>query len=820
MPLLPVALALALCAGVLIALAAPVNPGAALVWLVCCAGGAPFALRYRRTAVVLAVALAGVGGAGLALGSHADRRAQDPHLPALLERIRTDSVARLDGFIEEDASAGANGVRLRLAVFRIADIDVDGWESVALTVGGALAEPQMGEWRAGRVIHTAATLRRPAHYLNPGVPDDRLALARRGLTLVGSVKSGRLVDVTAHGSWRQERAADVRALVRHALFTHVRPHDPTAAAIATAIVIGDRAGLDPALEKRLQMAGTYHVIAISGGNIAVLTVVLLACCRLVGIPAALAGPLVAAMLVLHAGLVGGGASVARATTMAVIYLGLRAFDQSAWSLNALAAAVVCLVAVRPLSVVDPGLVLSVGATAAIIVLAARVGERQRGSAWWRTVVGVMAASLATELVLLPVSAAFFNRVTVAGLLLNLAAVPLMAVVQIAASLTVLAHPAVPSAASAFGVITAWAAHGLAATAGLVDWWPWLALRMPSPAIWVAALYLLGLTGVVIASRLPLLSRGGTIRVRRGSAVVSAACAIWIVVAPDTWRWSWRADGRLRVIALDVGQGNATLVEFPDGTRWLVDAGGLPGSVAFDIGERVVAPALWWRGTGRVDQLLLTHGDPDHIGGATAALDDFGPSILEAIPVPGHVPLQSLRAHAQARGRPWGRLTRGDAWAIGGVHVRVWHPPPADWERQRVRNDDSVVIDVRFGDVSVVLPGDISADVEQYLATDLPPARHRVLKAAHHGSATSTSDLWLERLRPDVVVFSCGRENRYGHPAPAVLRRVRDRGATVFRTDEDGEVVVETDGKALEVHTFTGRVYETTTKARRRESATD
>ena len=148
----------------------------------------------------------------------------------------------------------------------------------------------------------------------------------------------------------------------------------------------------------------------------------------------------------------------------------------------------------------------------------------------------------------------------------------------------------------------------------------------------------------------------------------------------------------------------------------------------------------------------------------------------------------------------------------------------------MRNDDSVVIDVRLGDVSVVLPGDISADVEQSLATDLPPARHRVLKAAHHGSATSTSDLWLESLRPDVVVFSCGRENRYGHPAPAVLRRVRDRGATVFRTDEDGQVVVETDGTALQVSTFTGRTIgaldhhhghaTTITKARRHDGTTD
>ncbi len=149
-------------------------------------------------------------------------------------------------------------------------------------------------------------------------------------------------------------------------------------------------------------------------------------------------------------------------------------------------------------------------------------------------------------------------------------------------------------------------------------------------------------------------------------------------------------------------------------------------------------------------------------------------------------------------------------------MRVWHPPPPDWERQRVRNDDSVVIEVRFGDVSVVLPGDISAEVERALAAEIPPARHRVLKAAHHGSATSTSDAWLEALRPEVVVFSCGRENRYGHPAPAVLRRVLDRGATVFRTDEDGQVVVETDGKALRVRYIHGPHVRDNHESRRHE----
>jgi competence protein ComEC len=826
MPLLPVYLAVAFCGGVLLGLTTPAPPGAALAWLLSSALGAAVGAGRRRGWVAFTCGVAGVLAAGAALGSHADRRARAPRLPALLDQSPGGGVVSLGGVLEEDASPGVNGVRLRLVVQRFGDEEVDGNEVASLTVGGALAEPQMAQWRAGRTIQTSATLRRPAHYLDPGVGDDRLALARRALTLVGSVKSGTLVEVHSPGTWRHERAADVRAYVRATLATYVRPRDPTAAAIATAILIGDRTGLDPTLEKRLQIAGTYHVIAISGGNIAVLTAILLGLTRLLRVAAWVGGPLVALLLILHAGLVGGGSSVARATTMAVIYLGLRTLDQSAWSLNALAAAVIGLVAARPLALVDPGFVLSAGATAAIIVLATRVSTRRQASVWHRTATGVVAASLATELVLLPFSASFFNRVTVAGLLLNLAAVPLMAVVQVAASLTVLAHPLTPAAASAFGLVTAWAAGGLAASARLVEWLPWLALRMPAPAAWVSAIYLLALAGIVAAPYLPHLPRHRVGAVGRGSALVAGLCAIWIVLAPSTWRWPWRIDGLLRAVALDVGQGDATLVEFPNGARWLVDAGGLPGSAAFDIGERVVAPSLWARGTGRLDALVLTHGDPDHVGGAAAVIADFAPSIFDGIPVSTHVPLQRLRGLARARHRSWGRLFRGQHWTIGGAQLRVWHPPPPDWERPRVRNDDSIVIELRFGEVSIVLPGDISEQIEGSLAAEIPPARHRVLKAAHHGSATSTSDIWLDRLRPDVVVFSCGRENRYGHPAEAALDRVRQRGAKVFRTDQDGQVVVETDGKALRVHTFTGRAYETTTttatatKARRREGARD
>jgi competence protein ComEC len=134
-------------------------------------------------------------------------------------------------------------------------------------------------------------------------------------------------------------------------------------------------------------------------------------------------------------------------------------------------------------------------------------------------------------------------------------------------------------------------------------------------------------------------------------------------------------------------------------------------------------------------------------------------------------------------------------------VRAWHPPPPDWERQRVRNDDSLVLEIRYGDVSIVLPGDIGRDVEAGLTPVMPPARVRVLKVPHHGSATSSSMPFLAALRPQIAIVSCGRANRFGHPSPAVLARYRQVGAAVYRTDLQGAITITTDGRTVNVIPF-------------------
>ena len=173
-------------------------------------------------------------------------------------------------------------------------------------------------------------------------------------------------------------------------------------------------------------------------------------------------------------------------------------------------------------------------------------------------------------------------------------------------------------------------------------------------------------------------------------------------------------------------------------------------------------------------------------------------------MPPHPGLHALAAFARRRGASWRTVQAGDAERFGDFEIRILHPPLPQWERQRVRNDDSVVLELRLGRVSVVLPGDIGREGERALLPRLEPGRLVVLKAPHHGSATSSGRELIERLRPSAVIFSAGRANRFGHPHPDVVRRYREAGVEIFSTAEDGAVLVDTDGESVEVWGWRGR----------------
>ena len=228
------------------------------------------------------------------------------------------------------------------------------------------------------------------------------------------------------------------------------------------------------------------------------------------------------------------------------------------------------------------------------------------------------------------------------------------------------------------------------------------------------------------------------------------------------------------------------------------------------GASTSAGAWWSRPCGRpvsiaLTHLVATHGDADHIGGAPSMVADLRPlEVWEGVPVPPEPLLQGLTGSAARIGAAWRTVQRGDRIRFGEAEVITWNPEPPEWERQRVRNDDSVVVEVRFGEVSILLTGDVETSAEAGIARLIGPAGVRVMLAPHHGSATSSTRSLLEAAAPDLAIISAGRGNRYGHPHAAVLDRYRAVGARMLRTDLDGAVTLRTDGRVVDVRTFTGR----------------
>ena len=405
----------------------------------------------------------------------------------------------IDGRLRRDAMPTAYGASLSVAVERaVIDSRADDTSGgIRVSVGGTLVGERIDAWRAGRRVRMPVLLRRPARYLNPGVADQERRSAVRGTVLLGSVKSAALVDVVAAGHWLAEAAASARAAVRRVLTRTVGSFSPRSAGIVTAILIGDRAGLDAETERRLQEAGTYHVIAISGGNIAILAGLLLLACRAGGVAPRLAAGITMASLLAYAYLVGSEASVVRATFVAVVFLAARAVDHRTPSMNGLALAALVIVSAKPLVIFDAGFALTFGATLAILIGVPRLvsaGRRimtalsRRDLRWIDPLLALLAATICAEAALMPVSAAMFSRVSFAGIVLNFLAIPLMTIAQVSGLVTVALAAVHDEAAVMAGYVAHLAATGLVESTRFVDAAPWLVMRVPAPAVLVVIAY--------------------------------------------------------------------------------------------------------------------------------------------------------------------------------------------------------------------------------------------------------------------------------------------------------------------------------------------
>jgi competence protein ComEC len=285
----------------------------------------------------------------------------------------------------------------------------------------------------------------------------------------------------------------------------------------------------------------------------------------------------------------------------------------------------------------------------------------------------------------------------------------------------------------------------------------------------------------------------------------------------------RPDGRLREDYIEVGPGDSALVTMPDGSTLLVDGGGRPVFRAprgvedeveeFEpdsrgVGEAAVAAYLWWRGLSRLDYVLATHADADHIDGLNDILKSFGARAALVGRTPhGDEEFARFSQTALEAGVPVYVVARGDHLRFGAVEVDVlWPPEETSAGQEGVRratsaNDDSVVLRLRYGRRTFLLTGDIEARTEHALLAARDDLGSDSLKVAHHGSRTSSTDGFVGATRPTLAVVSVGRDSPYGHPHSEVVARWRDAGAQLLTTGERGMITVSTDGEDLKVETF-------------------
>ncbi len=659
----------------------------------------------------------------------------------------------------------------------------------------------------GDRVRFRAKVHEPSGSLNPGGFDYGAYLERQGIDAVATVTGPAAVTLIESGSasWRWtgwNRIDRWRAVIRDAA---VRTLAQPAVGLFLGIVIGERGYLQPEVQEWFMATGTVHLLSISGSHLGLVAVVCFWVVRraVLWLPAGTLLTLSRAMtpsrvaivvtwpaVAAYALLAGAELATIRSLVMITLALGALWLGYERRLHHAMAAAAALIVLHDPRAVYDISFQLSFLSVFLIIHcvswLQAREPSPDGARAGALQALGRMGRdafvmSTAVTVGTLPVVLLYFNQVPWVGLAANLVAIPVTGVLLVPLGLLsaawTIATGSADLAAGWQAALLVWLIDGLRWIAGFpgVEWHaaaPWI----PSVVLFYAALLAAG-------------RDGGSRVLRVTAAVLAALCVGW-------WLWSPRlgVDGdRWRVTFLDVGQGDSAVIELPNGHTVLIDGGAR--YERFDVGRSIVAPFLWNRGIRRIDHVIGTHQQLDHVGGLIW--------VVRHVPVAHYWgtgmerPEQfvaDLQGALKDRGLLEQPLRQGDeVLPDGPCRLTIVHPGAHPVVRTSGRssggtalNNQSIASRLRCGPHSIVFAADLEVDALRGL-TGVGREPATVLKVPHHGAASSLDREWIKALHPHYAVVSVGQANPYGHPVPAVLQAYAEEHVRLYRTDRDGAV---------------------------------
>jgi len=669
----------------------------------------------------------------------------------------------------------------------------------------------------GDRIRFASRLRRPTNFNNPGGFDYQRYLATREIWATAFVNNPRkMVRVaTKQGNFFWTGVEMLRNHIRVFIDRHCIG---SARPILKALILGERGTIPRPVKEDFATSGTAHIMAISGLHLGIIAFVLfrgflwiLRQSETITLKTnvfKLSALLTIPPIILYTLVAGARVSTVRATIMIIVYLFSILIDRPRDLLHTLAVAALVITLIDPAALLEPSFQLSFMAVLAILVLVPRLRRlfrredilpsRDKGlilrvTSWSRDLLLVSAAAIIGTV---PVIAYHFHRVSPMGLISNFLVIPLLGFLAIPAGLISAllslcsTHLALPFAWIAGRVIdlTVWIIHCLASLPGA-------SFNVVTPTLLEIILFYAFLAAI--------LHMGRSVFIRIALAVILFSGAV------DAGYWLLRPhfSQTLTITSVDVGQGDCALVEFPGGKRALIDGGGFYDD-SFDVGENVVAPFLWKKRIRKIDFLILTHPDPDHLNGLKFIARNFGVEELWDSGLESHSPFfQEFMTIVRQKEIRRVSLSREDeSRFINGVIVQPLHPPAkdsqADFEPQPAKlNNLSLVLRLVYGRQTFLFTGDIEKEAETNLLASGVDLESRVIKVPHHGSLSSSTPRFLGKVRPEIAVICVGQRNFLRLPNPKVLSRYERLGCRIFRTDQHGAITMDTDGQGLSIKTF-------------------
>jgi competence protein ComEC len=674
-----------------------------------------------------------------------------------------------------------------------------------------------GPLRAGDRLRLLCTLHAPRGFHNPGGFSYERHLAFERVATVGFLSEGNHWVKIGEGfknpillqieGWRDR----IRNFIE-------KETDPRSSGILKALVLGERGNISEEITEHFIVTGIAHLLAISGDHLGI--VALLSFSLLIWIlkrsellllsisAKKWAAALTIPCILLYTFIAGGGISVIRATLMVITFFLSILFNRERNLLHTLALAAFLILLFSPPSLFDVSFQLSFLAVLSILYFVPRILRSLRANAispipktsWTQTIWRYAKISfLVTGVAILgtaPFVALHFNRISPIGFITNLLFIPWVGFVIVPLSLiaSLFSFFLYPLATLLIH-LTDFSTLVLLRVVAFFASFPHASFFISTPtAIEIIFFYLLLFTLVYL---------------RKGRIVRYLFLGVCMAFLLDLTFWNLkdRLQKNLMITFIDVGHGDSVLIELPKGKRMLIDGGGSHDD-RFDMGKNVIAPLLWKKKIRRIDTLVLTHPDPDHLNGlnfiaSNFSIDQFWDNGIQG-DSESHLRLKRTLLKKQVKWLSLNEKTLPEP--IHGIQMTILNPPARKEGHEKNQNptflnNQSLVVKIQFRNVGILLTADIEKEAEYRMIGKGAPIEVDIMKIPHHGSSSSSTVLFLEKVRPTYAVLSVGERNIGRLPHSEVLKRYEHVGARVFRTDRHGAITVMTDGERIKINTF-------------------